>query len=436
MRELPRDRATGLDARRTLCDSRWVEPRACVRTSERGARRGRSRTWQPTGWRAHLRVRRRPRVDRLAPSIPVYDRATYADGTAADRASARGSPRCARLSSVAASAASAVGTGCAPVAKAVVTTGKAPSRARTRSPSDERDFQLVGQDDRGTTYHEEEEERSEHGRCDKAERDRDDKCGRPERDEHEGGDSRPQGPAADPSNACAPTPTASPNATSAPATILGSGAGDRAAPRSTYERCQAVYGGWKERPVIAPSASARRIELRREGFRAWVAGDRGPRTRARPLPQMRSRRQGPLREARPAAPRLSWRTSRHRPRDSSAACARSRDRLARLSPSMAARGYRREAIDARTKERADGDHRSETTRPRSGSPTRVYSHQGGRQIPAGTPNSTIATRPPGFTMRASSRIVAAGSSTQRRRYVKVRWWNAASGNATALPALR
>src|SRR5450759_4119226 len=48
------------------------------------------------------------------------------------------------------------------------------------------------------------------------------------------------------SNACAPTPTASPNATSAPATIRGSGAGESAAPRSTYETCHAVYGGWRD----------------------------------------------------------------------------------------------------------------------------------------------------------------------------------------------
>ena len=45
--------------------------------------------------------------------------------------------------------------------------------------------------------------------------------------------------------------------------------------------------------------------------------------------------------------------------------------------------------------------------PAPGSPTRTYSSQSGRQIPRGTPNSSIAIVPPGRTTRASSRSVAA-----------------------------
>ena len=68
----------------------------------------------------------RARVDRLSRAVRVHDLAAHADGTAADQRARVESRRCAKLSSVAASAASAVGTGCAPVANAVVTSGNAP----------------------------------------------------------------------------------------------------------------------------------------------------------------------------------------------------------------------------------------------------------------------------------------------------------------------
>jgi hypothetical protein len=54
----------------------------------------------------------------------------------------------------------------------------------------------------------------------------------------------------------------------------------------------------------------------------------------------------------------------------------------------------------------------ETARPTKGSPTRVWTRQAARSGPdEGTPNSTIPIPPPGLTTRASSRIVAATSST-------------------------
>ena len=50
--------------------------------------------------------------------------------------------------------------------------------------------------------------------------------------------------------------------------------------------------------------------------------------------------------------------------------------------------------------------------PSAGSPTRVYAvHSPRHSGDGGTPNSSEATRPPGRTTRASSRRVAAGSST-------------------------
>ena len=48
----------------------------------------------------------------------------------------------------------------------------------------------------------------------------------------------------------------------------------------------------------------------------------------------------------------------------------------------------------------------EISRPASGRPTSTHGFQGGRQMPRGSPNSSIATVPPGRTTRASSASVA------------------------------
>src|SRR2546427_1850157 len=71
------------------------------------------------------------------------------------------------------------------------------------------------------------------------------------------------------------------------------------------------------------------------------------------------------------------------------------------------------------KNRPTSYHDLETSRPTAGMTARVYSHHSGSHGRKGTWNSRLAMVPPGFTTLASSESVAAGSSTYRRRYVKV-----------------
>ena len=62
------------------------------------------------------------------------------------------------------------------------------------------------------------------------------------------------------SSACAPIPTARKNATSVPASRHTTSGGITAAPITTYDRCQRVYGGWSSvtqsptPPVPRPTA--------------------------------------------------------------------------------------------------------------------------------------------------------------------------------------
>src|SRR5881394_966236 len=70
----------------------------------------------------------------------------------------------------------------------------------------------------------------------------------------------------------------------------------------------------------------------------------------------------------------------------------------------------------------------EITPPATGRSRRTCSSQSRRQSPRGSANSRDATVAPGRTTRASSRKVAAGSSTYLSRYVKVRPSKASSGN--------